>query len=65
MRLLAVLVTIGCLSACNGTQTQSEQAFSGNDEEMRHRLALQDVEAILQGMAQARERAQQQARSAR
>ena len=37
----------------------------GNDQEMRHRLAVMDVEAILQGMAQARQRAELLARTAR
>jgi len=65
MRLLVAILTLGCLSGCNGTPTQSEHALIGNNEEARHQLAIQDVEAILQGMAQARERAQQLARTAR
>jgi hypothetical protein len=65
MRLLSALVIIGCLAACGATQTQSEQALVSKDEEVRHRLAVQDAEAILQGMQQARERAQQLARTAR
>lgn len=65
MRMIIALLTVGCLAACGAMQTQSEQALVGNDAETRHRLAIQDVEAILQGMAQARERAEQTARSAR
>ncbi len=65
MRLFAALLTLLCLSGCGGAQTQSEQALVGNDQEMRHRLAIQDAEAILQGMQQARERAHELARSAR
>jgi uncharacterized lipoprotein len=65
MRLIAALLTVACLSACNGTQTQSEHALIGNDQEMRNRLAAMDVEAILQGMAQARQRAELLARTAR
>jgi hypothetical protein len=64
MRLIAALLTVASLAACMGAQTESEHALVGNDEAMRHRLAAQDVEAILQGMAQARERAQQMARRA-
>jgi hypothetical protein len=63
MRLMAA-VLVACLAACSGEQTQSEQSLVGRDEEMRHRLAIQDVEAILQGMQQARERDQELARSA-
>ena len=65
MRVLITLLALGCLFGCNTTQTQSEHAFVGNTEEMRHLMAIQDVEAILQGMAQARERAQQVARTNR
>jgi hypothetical protein len=65
MRLFAVLATIGCLAACSSTQTQSEQALAGKDEEIRQRLVILDAAAILQGMQQARERAQQLARTAR
>ena len=65
MRLIAALLTVACLSGCNGTQTQSEHALVGNDQEMRHRLAVMDVEAILQGMAQARQRAELLARTTR
>ncbi len=65
MRLLAALVTIGCLAACGAMQTQSEQALVSKDEEMRQRLAVLDADAILQGMQQARESAQELARTTR
>ena len=65
MRLVVALLTVACLAACGAAQTQSEHALVGNDAEARHRLAILDAEAILQGMAQARERAEQTARSAR
>ena len=64
MRLLAAAL-VALLAACSGAQTQSEQSLVGRDAETRHMLAIQDVEAILQGMQQARQSAQEQARSAR
>jgi hypothetical protein len=66
MRIAAVLLTISCLAACGGTApTESEHALVRYDDEWRQRQAVLDAEAILQGMAQAREREEQVARSAR
>ncbi len=65
MRLIAALLTVAALAGCGGAQTQSEQALIGKSDEMRHRLAIQDALAILQGMEQARELAQQLARTTR
>ena len=65
MRPFLVLVTVVCLAACGTTQTQSETELVRHDSEWRQRQAVLDAEAILQGMAQARERYQELARSAR
>ena len=46
-------------------QTQSEHSLVGYDNEWRQRQAILDAEAIMQGMAQARERADQLARTSR
>lgn len=65
MRLTAALLSVLSLASCGlATQTQSEQALIGNGDELRHRLAVQDANAILQGMAQARANAEQMARTA-
>ena len=64
MRPIAALFTAALLVSCGLAPTQSEQSLSGNGDELRHRLAVQDAEAILQGMAQARARAEQMARTA-
>lgn len=63
MRLIALLLILVGLAAC-GT-TQSEQALVRPDNEWRQRQAILDAEAILQGMAQARQRSQELARTAR
>jgi hypothetical protein len=65
MRLAVLLLTFACLGACQGEPTQSEHALVRFDNEARQRQAVLDAEAIMQGMAQARERADQLARSAR
>ncbi len=66
MRLIALLlILVGCLAACGTEQTQSEQALVRPDNEWRQRQAILDAEAILQGMAQARQRSQELARTAR
>jgi len=64
MRYIPALLTIACLAACNTSQTQSENALVRYDNEWRQRQAVLDAEAILQGMAQARQRQQELARSA-
>ncbi|HET7883081.1 MAG TPA: hypothetical protein VFL55_19510 [Acetobacteraceae bacterium] len=65
MRLAVLLLTLACLGACQGQPTLSENALMGYDNEARQRQAVLDAEAIMQGMAQARQRADQLARSAR
>ena len=65
MRPFTVLLTVACLAACGIEQTQSEHALVGYDNEWRQRQAVLDADAIMQGMAQARQRQEQLARSAR
>ena len=65
MRLLtAALLTMACLTACGGVQTVSEHS-PARDDEWRQRQAELDAQAIMQGMAQARQRAEQLARTGR
>ena len=64
MRLIAALLTLVCLAACGGGQTVSERS-SARDDEWRQRQAELDAQAIMQGMAQARQRAEQLARAGR
>jgi outer membrane biogenesis lipoprotein LolB len=61
MRLTAVLLTLACLAACGGVQTMPEHS-SARDDEWRQRQAELDAHAIMQGMAEARQRAEQLAR---
>ncbi len=56
MRLIALLLMLAVLAACGAEQTQSEHALVRYDDEWRQRQAVLDAEAILHGMAQARER---------
>ncbi len=62
MRLVAALLTVAWLSACDTVPTHSEQALV-RDGEWRQRQAVLDAEAILQGMAEARQRAEEMART--
>jgi acyl carrier protein phosphodiesterase len=66
MRLVVALVTFVCLTACSATpdQSSSEQALMRQDG-WRQRQAELDAQAILEGMAQARNRALALARSGR
>jgi hypothetical protein len=64
MRLTAALLTLACLAACDGVQTVSEHPPVRNDG-WRQRQAELDAQAIMQGMAQARQRAEQLARTGR
>jgi hypothetical protein len=64
MRLTAALLTLACLTACDGVQTVSEHSQT-RDDEWRQRQAELDAQAIMQGMAQARQRAEQLARTGR
>jgi hypothetical protein len=65
MHPLFALLTVACLAACGTAQTQSETELVRHDSEWRQRQAVLDAEAIMQGMAQARARDQELARSAR
>jgi hypothetical protein len=65
MRWLLALITIACLSACGLQQSQSEHALVRYDDEWRQKQAVLDAEAILQGMAQARQSREETARTAR
>ena len=64
MHLIAALLTLACLSACSTSQTNSEHALVRYDNEWRQRHAILDANAILEGMAQARQHQQELARSA-
>jgi hypothetical protein len=66
MRIAAALVTYVCLSACSAmpTRSASEQALTSGYG-WRQQQAELDAEAILEGMAQARHRAQALARMGR
>jgi hypothetical protein len=65
MRMTALMLMLAVLAACGAEQTQSEHALVRYDDEWRQRQAVLDAEAIMRGMAQARERYQELARSAR
>jgi hypothetical protein len=66
MRIAAAFLTFLCLAACSEgpTQSASEQDLMRQDG-WREKQAVLDAEAILDGMTQARLRAEQQARMAR
>jgi hypothetical protein len=65
MRWLLAFLTVACLSACGTQQSPSEHELVRYDDEWRQKQAALDVEAILQGMAQARQSREQMARTAR
>jgi hypothetical protein len=62
MRLTAALLALACLTACSGVQTVTEPPLARDDE---WRQAELDAQAIMQGMAQARQRAEQLAHTER
>jgi hypothetical protein len=66
MRIAAAFLTFVCLAACSAKSTPyaSEQALTRQDG-WRQQQAVLDAQAILDGMAQARHRAQELARTAR
>jgi hypothetical protein len=66
MRITAAILIFACLVGCNESpmQSASEQALMDQDGWRQQQAGL-DAQAILEGMAQARLRAQQQARMAR
>lgn len=65
MRLAAVLLTFVCLSACGMTPSSSEEDLARHDDTWRQRQAALDANAIMQGMARAREQAAEMARLSR
>ena len=65
IRAAAVLITFACLSACGMTPSQSENDLAKHDDNWRAHQATLDADAILQGMARAREQASELARSSR
>ncbi len=65
MRQLLACFILVSIAACTAQQSQSEHALVRYDDEWRQKQAILDAEAILQGMAQARQRQEQMARSAR
>lgn len=65
MRLLLAFFAVACIASCGLQQSQSEHELVRYDDEWRQRQAVLDAEAILQGMAQARRRQEEMARSAR
>jgi hypothetical protein len=65
MRLTPALLTLACLAAaCGGVLTVSEHS-PAHDDEWRQRQAALDAQAIMQGMAQARQRAEKLASTGR
>ncbi len=65
MRFAAALLIFACLSACSMMAAQQDQPFISQDDAARQQQAVMDANAILQGMAQARQNAQELARSTR
>ena len=63
MRLPAALLTLVWL--CGGVQDVSEHSLARGDDEGRQRQVELNAQAIMQGMAQARQRAEQLARTGR
>jgi outer membrane biogenesis lipoprotein LolB len=65
MRLFAALLTFCCLSACAMTPSTSQADQADYNDGWRTHQATLDADAIMQGMARAREQASQMARSSR
>jgi len=65
MRPCLALFAVACLAACGTQQSQSEHELVRYDDEWRQKQAVLDADAILQGMAQARQSREQLARTAR
>ena len=64
MRPIIALSIYACLAACSVAPTPVDQSYLFQDE-ARQRQAALDVQAIIEGMTQARNRAEAMARSAR
>jgi outer membrane biogenesis lipoprotein LolB len=65
MRLFAALLTFCWLSACAMTPSTPQADQAEYDDGWRSHQAILDADAIMQGMARAREQASQMARSSR
>jgi hypothetical protein len=65
MRLLLACFSLASIAACAAQQSQSEHALARYNDEWREKQVILYAEAILKGMAQARQRQEQVARSAR
>ena len=65
MRHVIAILTFACLSACSAMRTGSEVALTQRDSAWRQEQAARDADAIMQGMAHAREQNAELARSAR
>ena len=65
MRFPATLLIFVSLAACSVTSAPQDAGFATMGNQVRQQQAEQDANVILQGMAQARQHAQELARSAR
>jgi hypothetical protein len=65
MRLAVALLTFVCLAACGVSSVQQPFPDLSDNDGWRRTQAMHDADAILAGMAQARQRAEMMARSAR
>jgi hypothetical protein len=63
IRLAAALITFACLSACGMNPSGSEADLVRHDDGWRQHQAQLDADAIMQGMARARDQASELARS--
>jgi outer membrane protein assembly factor BamE (lipoprotein component of BamABCDE complex) len=65
MRFAAAILIFVCLAACSVMSAPQDDGFATQGNQVRQQQAAQDADVILQGMAQARQHAQELARSAR
>jgi hypothetical protein len=63
--LFAAFLSVACLVACGSAQTQFEHPLVRHDDDWYRRQAVVDAEAIMEGIAQARQRQGALARTAR
>jgi hypothetical protein len=61
----SALLTLACLAAAYGGVLTVSEHSPARDDEWRQRQAALDAQAIMQGMAQARQRAERLARTGR
>ncbi len=57
MRVFAVLLTMACVAGCSNMPTSAEQGFV-DEAGWRHQQAVQDANAIVRGMNEARAQAE-------